>query len=66
MVYFTCNASKIYESYTFWNKLQEIFLLFHNIQFFLDVPVYIYIIDMVQVWVCVYMNDICIIINNIY
>ncbi len=23
MFYFTCNESKIYESCTFWNKLQE-------------------------------------------
>ncbi len=23
MFYFTCNESKIYESFTFWNKLQE-------------------------------------------
>ncbi len=27
--YFTCNESKIYESFAFWNKLQE---------YFLDVP----------------------------
>ncbi len=29
-----------YESFTFWNKLQEKNELFHHIQFFLDVPVY--------------------------
>ncbi len=23
MFYFTCNESKIYESFTFWNNLQE-------------------------------------------
>ncbi len=28
-----------YESFTVWNKLQYFFLLFHHIQFFLDVPV---------------------------
>ncbi len=39
MFYFTCNQSKIYESFTFWNKLQEKMNFFHDIQFFLDVPV---------------------------
>ncbi len=39
MFYFTCNESKIYESVTFWNKLQE--KLFHHILIFLDVHVYI-------------------------
>ncbi len=65
MFYFSCNESKIYESFTFWNKLQEKKKLFHNIQIFC-VYIYIYIIYMVQVWVCVYMNYIFIIINNIY
>ncbi len=40
MFYFTCNESRIYESFTFWNKLQEIFLLFYDILIFLDAPVY--------------------------
>ncbi len=65
MFYFSCNESKIYESFTFWNKLQEKKKLFHNILIFC-VYICIYIIYMVQVWVCVYMNYICIIINNIY
>ncbi len=38
MFYFTCNESKIYESFTFWNKLQEKNELFDHF-FFLDVPV---------------------------
>ncbi len=38
MFYFTCNESKIYESFTFWNKFQKK-ELFHDIQFVLDVPV---------------------------
>ncbi len=40
MFCFTCNESKIYESFTFWNKLQEkknLFTMFYF--FFLDVPV---------------------------
>ncbi len=41
--YFTCNESKIYESFTFWNKLQG--KMFHHILFFfLDVPVYLFFI----------------------
>ncbi len=31
MFYFTYNDSKIYESFTFWNKLQE------KIDFFMDI-----------------------------
>ncbi len=27
MFYFTCNESKIYESFTFWNNLQENFFM---------------------------------------
>ncbi len=37
--YFTCNESKIYESFTFWNKLQEKINFFTIFNFFLDVPV---------------------------
>ncbi len=40
MFYFTCNESKIYESFTFWNKLQEKNNFFHHILIFWDVPVY--------------------------
>ncbi len=43
MYFFTCNESKIYESFTFWNKLQKImnfFLIFKKI---LNAPVYIYV-----------------------
>ncbi len=43
MFYFTCNESKIYESFTFWNKLQEKNQLFHDILIYWDAPVYIYI-----------------------
>ncbi len=41
MFYFTCNESKIYESFTCLNKLQE--TVFHNILMNWDAPVYIYI-----------------------
>ncbi len=33
MFYFTCNESKIYESFTFWNKLQEKMNFFTILQF---------------------------------
>ncbi len=39
MFYFTCNESIIYESFTFWNKLQEKKLLFHDILIYWDAPV---------------------------
>ncbi len=39
MFYFTCNESKIYESFTFWNKLQEKNDLFHDILIYWDAPV---------------------------
>ncbi len=39
MFYFTCNESKIYESFTFWNKLQEKNELFHDILIYWDAPV---------------------------
>ncbi len=41
MFYFTCNESKIYESFTFWNKLQEKNELFHDILIYWDAPVQI-------------------------
>ncbi len=34
MFYFTFIESKIYESFTFWNKLQEKNNFFHDIPFF--------------------------------
>ncbi len=38
--YFTCNESKIYESFIFWNKSQEKKkTFFYNIHIFCDVPV---------------------------
>ncbi len=40
MFYCTCNESKIYESFTFWNKLQEKNELFHHILIFWDAPIY--------------------------
>ncbi len=39
MFYFTCNESKIYESFTFWNKLQEKMNFFTNILIW-DAPVH--------------------------
>ncbi len=41
MFYFTCNESKIYESFTFWNNLQEKKKLFHDILIYWDAPVYL-------------------------
>ncbi len=40
MFYFTCNESKIYGNFTFWNKLQEKMNFFHNILIYWDAPVY--------------------------
>ncbi len=40
MFYFKCNESKIYESFTFWNKLEEKMNFFTIFNFFLDVPVF--------------------------
>jgi len=42
MYFFTCNESKIYESFTFWNKLQKIMNFFLIFKKFLNAPVYIY------------------------
>ncbi len=39
MFYFTCNESKIYESFNFWNKLQEKNEFFHDILIHWDAPV---------------------------
>ncbi len=39
MFYFTCNESKIYESFTFWNNLQEKIYFFHDILIYWDAPV---------------------------
>ncbi len=39
MFYFTCNESKLYESFTFLNKLQEK-MLFHDILIYWDAPVF--------------------------
>ncbi len=39
IIYTVCNESKIYESFTFWNKLQEKIYFFTIFFFFLDVPV---------------------------
>ncbi len=42
MFYFTCNESKIYESFTFWNKLQEkMTMIFHDILIYWDAPVFL-------------------------
>ncbi len=59
MFYFTCNESKIYESFTFWNKLQENVLLFHDILIYWDAPVnvFVYIICVCAVYIYyVYIN----------
>ncbi len=42
MFYFICNESKIYESFTFWNKLQDKINFF---TIFWDVPVSFFLID---------------------
>ncbi len=39
MFYFTCNESKIYEIFTFWNNLQEKINFFHDILIHWDAPV---------------------------
>ncbi len=38
MFYFTCNESRIYGSFTFWNKLQFKNELFHDILIVWDAP----------------------------
>ncbi len=40
MFYFTFYESKISESFTFWNNLQEKNELFHDILIYWDAPVY--------------------------
>ncbi len=52
MFYFTCNESRIYESFTFWNNLQSKKIIFHDIPFFLDAPVYIYMYMYIYVCIC--------------
>ncbi len=44
MFYFTCNESTIYESFTFWNKLQEkmnFFMIFNFFLMYLYLPIYV-------------------------
>ncbi len=41
MFYFTCNESKIYESFTFWNNLQEKIFFFTT---FLFIEMHLYIL----------------------
>ncbi len=41
MFYFTCNESKIYESFTIWNNLQEKMNFFHDILIYWDAPVFV-------------------------
>ncbi len=42
MFYFTCIESKIYESFTFWNKLQEKMNFFHHhVYLFTHLPIYL-------------------------
>ncbi len=40
MFYFTCNESKMYESFTFWNKLQEK-VNFFTIFYFFEMHLYL-------------------------
>ncbi len=44
MFYFTCNESKIYESFTFWNNLQGKNELFHDILIYWDAPVHMVLV----------------------
>ncbi len=71
MFYFTCNESKIYESFTFWNKLQEKItfsrhsnLLRCTCMYICIYTVYIYIYIYI-ICICVYIY-IYIYIYNIY
>ncbi len=50
MFYFTCNESKIYESFTFWNKLQEKNELFHDILIYRDAPELLAISTNIPMW----------------
>ncbi len=49
--YFTCNESKIYESFTFWNKLQE--WTFSPYSNFWDVPVYMCVYIYIYIYICI-------------
>ncbi len=51
MFYFTCNKSKIYECFTFWNNLQEKIYFFTTFQF-IEIHLYVYVY--VYVCVCIY------------
>ncbi len=50
MFYFTCNESRIYESFNFWNKLQKK-ELFHDILIFWDAPVYVCIYIYIYIYI---------------
>ncbi len=52
MFYFTCNESKIYESFTFRNNLQEKNELFHDILIHWDAPVYMYVYIYIYIYIC--------------
>ncbi len=43
MFYFTCNESKIYESFTFWNNVQEKINFFTT---FLFIEMHLYMTDL--------------------
>ncbi len=61
---FTCNESKINESFTFWNNLQEKNELFHNILIYWDAPVcaliyYTFIIFLLNLLVMSSLFNVC-------
>ncbi len=53
MFYFTCIESKIYESFTFWNKLQEKMNFFTTM--FIYLPTYLFTLMkfMQEVLICI-------------
>ncbi len=65
MFYFTCNESKIYGNFTFWNKLQEKNELFHNILIYWAAPVCVCVCVCINTYVCMHVYTIYIK-KNIY
>ncbi len=51
MFYFTCNESKIYESFTFWNNLQEKIFFFTLIEMHLYNNIFETFIFMLSVFI---------------
>ncbi len=50
MFYFTCNESRIYESFTFWNNLKK---KIHDILIYWDAPVY-------RLYIYIYIYTVCV------